>query len=82
MDTIEIVGGVHAGTKRLQLKNVLERYGEIDICHKERDLVGWGVVVGRVVVFFFLLLGFAKSLFWQSKGLRETERNDWTVRNP
>ena len=34
MDTIEIVGGVHAGTKRLQLKSVLERYGEIDICHK------------------------------------------------
>lgn len=36
MDTIEIVGGVHAGTKRLQLKSVLERYGEIDICHKDR----------------------------------------------
>lgn len=35
MDTIEIVGGVHAGTKRLQLKSVLERYGEIDICHKD-----------------------------------------------
>ena len=34
MDTIEVVGGVHAGTKRLQLKSVLERYGEIDICHK------------------------------------------------
>ena len=28
------MGGVHAGTKRLQLKSVLERYGEIDICHK------------------------------------------------
>ncbi|CAK9103744.1 Hypothetical protein SCF082_LOCUS48447 [Durusdinium trenchii] len=37
MDTIEIVGGVHAGTKRLQLKSVLERYGEIDICHKVGD---------------------------------------------
>mmetsp|Transcript_58639 Transcript_58639/g.121169 ORF Transcript_58639/g.121169 Transcript_58639/m.121169 type:complete len:230 (-) Transcript_58639:73-762(-) len=39
MDTIEIVGGVHAGTKRLQLKSVLERYGEIDICHKVGDPV-------------------------------------------
>eukprot|EP00434_Breviolum_minutum_P035845 symbB.v1.2.031744.t1/scaffold3487.1/size55659/7 len=37
MDTIEVVGGVHAGTKRLQLKSVLERYGEIDICHKVGD---------------------------------------------
>ncbi|CAE7810570.1 unnamed protein product, partial [Symbiodinium sp. KB8] len=35
----EIVGGVHAGTKRLQLKSVLERYGEIDICHKVGDPV-------------------------------------------
>eukprot|EP00931_Biecheleriopsis_adriatica_P092414 TRINITY_DN66221_c0_g1_i1.p1 TRINITY_DN66221_c0_g1~~TRINITY_DN66221_c0_g1_i1.p1 ORF type:complete len:193 (+),score=31.49 TRINITY_DN66221_c0_g1_i1:41-619(+) len=36
-DTIEIIGGVHSGTKRLSIKNELERYGEIDICHKVGD---------------------------------------------
>eukprot|EP00933_Yihiella_yeosuensis_P050381 TRINITY_DN48178_c0_g1_i1.p2 TRINITY_DN48178_c0_g1~~TRINITY_DN48178_c0_g1_i1.p2 ORF type:complete len:188 (-),score=23.65 TRINITY_DN48178_c0_g1_i1:176-739(-) len=36
-DTIEIIDGVHAGTTRLSLKTQLERFGEIDICHKIGD---------------------------------------------
>eukprot|EP00930_Biecheleria_cincta_P046056 TRINITY_DN31767_c0_g1_i1.p1 TRINITY_DN31767_c0_g1~~TRINITY_DN31767_c0_g1_i1.p1 ORF type:complete len:191 (+),score=28.88 TRINITY_DN31767_c0_g1_i1:79-651(+) len=38
-DTIEIIGGVHSGTKRLTLKSELERFGDIDICHKVGDPV-------------------------------------------
>ncbi|CAJ1356841.1 unnamed protein product [Effrenium voratum] len=36
-DTIEIIDGVHSGTTRLSLKTQLERFGEIDICHKIGD---------------------------------------------
>mmetsp|Transcript_89258 Transcript_89258/g.279523 ORF Transcript_89258/g.279523 Transcript_89258/m.279523 type:complete len:155 (+) Transcript_89258:130-594(+) len=36
-DTIEITDGLAASTPRLTLKQTLERYGEIDICHKIGD---------------------------------------------
>eukprot|EP00416_Gambierdiscus_australes_P015605 CAMPEP_0171072494 /NCGR_PEP_ID=MMETSP0766_2-20121228/10896_1 /TAXON_ID=439317 /ORGANISM="Gambierdiscus australes, Strain CAWD 149" /LENGTH=221 /DNA_ID=CAMNT_0011529085 /DNA_START=123 /DNA_END=788 /DNA_ORIENTATION=+ len=36
-DTIEITDGLVASTPRLALKQQLERYGEIDICHKIGD---------------------------------------------
>ncbi|CAK8987908.1 unnamed protein product [Durusdinium trenchii] len=36
-DTIEIIDGVHSGTTRLSLKTQLERFGDIDICHKIGD---------------------------------------------
>eukprot|EP00930_Biecheleria_cincta_P081906 TRINITY_DN7139_c0_g1_i1.p1 TRINITY_DN7139_c0_g1~~TRINITY_DN7139_c0_g1_i1.p1 ORF type:complete len:187 (+),score=26.26 TRINITY_DN7139_c0_g1_i1:185-745(+) len=36
-DTIEITDGIHAATNRRVLKTTLERFGEIDICHKIGD---------------------------------------------
>eukprot|EP00930_Biecheleria_cincta_P061724 TRINITY_DN4728_c0_g2_i1.p1 TRINITY_DN4728_c0_g2~~TRINITY_DN4728_c0_g2_i1.p1 ORF type:complete len:161 (+),score=23.66 TRINITY_DN4728_c0_g2_i1:130-612(+) len=36
-DTIEITAGVHSSTTRLTIKQQLERFGAIDICHKIGD---------------------------------------------